>query len=124
MASFMMDASIAESLAVLDMDEDRRAFVQDLITTISADLRDESIHAMALALARVMTPQQAEAIMNGRMPPGDPPSGEALMRASDRMEEIGAEYDRRLRSGYCARYDCMEKAGSATPSVNADGPVD
>lgn len=124
MAAFLIDASSREEMSdPLDVDEDRKAFVENLMEVIEADLRDQSIDAMAVTLARLVTPEQAEALIAGGMPPGRPPSEEEMMAAGDRMEEIGAEYDRRLRAGYCARYECVEKGGPRSPSVNENGAV-
>lgn len=124
MATFMFEGLLSEQAAdAPDVDQDRVAFVQTLFTTAAEDLREEWITATALALARILTPEQVEAAAARRRPPGVWPTEEQMTAASDRLHEVDMELSRRVRAGYCARYECTDKIPTRSEPVNRTGAV-
>lgn len=124
MATFMFEESLREQTSQpFDVDPDRVDFVRNLVTTTGEDLRDQSITSMALALARLLTPEQIEALAARRRPPGEFPTEDQVMAASDEAYQVELEFTRRVRAGYCSRYECADKIPAREAPANGTGAL-
>lgn len=82
----------------------------DAVLKIQQDARDryldDMVDAMALSLARVLTPEQADAFVEGRPPPGREPDAKRTAASIDRAWQVDARYRKFVRERYCEIYDC------------------
>lgn len=92
--------------ADLDIDPDRLGEVSQMFVEIMTESREAQLDALALTFARLLSPQQAQDILAGRAPSGEPPSYEDLMAAGSEMEALSREVGLKMRVRYCARYAC------------------
>lgn len=111
LAEKMMDSAWgAEEEFELDVDEDRQATVERIIAEADAEFEREQVGALALALARVLTPAQIES-MNARQMPDEPlpPIEDLYAAGAAEGFEISERYTERVRTKYCALYACDPK---------------
>lgn len=92
--------------AELDVDEDRRAAVMDMIRRVDAEFLSRATEATALMYARTGTMAQLEAMVAGRRPPGSIPAEAVIEAASPELQTLSTARRTRLREVYCARYAC------------------
>lgn len=100
----------------LDVDEDRRAVVERIIADTEAEFERQQVEALALALARVLTPAQIES-MNAREMPDEPlpPIEDLYAAGAAEGFEISERYTERVRTKYCALYACDPKWSGERP---------
>lgn len=87
------------------VDPDRRAAVIDIILQVHAEFREREIQAETLALARTMTAEQLEALRSGARPAPVTDFAEHYAASAEQVA-LSGEQGARLRSLYCANYDC------------------
>lgn len=94
----------------LDVNADRQTAVLRMVADLRAERREQEVDAMARGLARVLTPEQITAMIEGRRPDPAPPPYEAfeLASRSDDAETVES-FETRLREKYCALYSCDSK---------------
>ncbi len=82
----------------------------DVVLQIQQDARDryleDMVDAMALSLARVLPPEQVDALVEGRRPPGREPDAKRVAASTDRAWQVDARYRKFVRERYCELYDC------------------
>lgn len=88
----------------LDVDADREAEVRAMVIAVDETVYDRETEDMVLSFARRLTVEQMNFIVTRRGPPPPPPSEEVFEEAL--MGGMTVERSRKLRTLYCARYDC------------------
>lgn len=101
-----MAAEFEEELQHLDVDTDREDAVRAIVRQVDAEFADRQKAAAALGMARMLSPSQLTLFANGLPPSEPPPSEETMTRAGDRAMALDAEQSLRLKTLYCARYEC------------------
>ena len=101
------DAAIREELESLDLnvDSDREGRVRAMLREVEAEYGAEEKQAAALAMARLLTPEQLADIEAGRGWPARP-TDEALASAGDVVHAVTEKRYARLRQLYCAEFEC------------------
>lgn len=112
-----MAADFEEELRHLDVDTDREEAVRAIVRQVDAEFADRHKAAAALGMARLLNPSQVTAFANGLPPSGPPPSEETMTRAGDRAMALEAEQSLRLKTLYCARYECPAISPPARDAV-------
>lgn len=117
-------ASSDRLATVGDLDPARRAAVETMIRTVDAGLRDRSIEAIAVSIARILSPAQLDSVLAGRGLAEPPPPQEVVEAADDQAFAVEAERTARLQALYCAAYPCVVKRVSdpSVPRVNERQP--
>ena len=87
------------------VDDDRRAAVIDIIRQVVDEFREREIQAETLALARTMTVEQLEALRSRARPEPVIDFAESYAASAEQVALMG-ERAARIRSLYCASYDC------------------
>lgn len=87
------------------VDPDRREAVIDIILQVQAEFRERGIEAEALVLARTMTVEQLEALRSRARPAPVIDFAESYAASAEQVALMG-EQAARIRSLYCAHYDC------------------
>jgi TonB family protein len=100
-----VEAEFEASLQDLGLDADRADTARALARQVHDEFTEKQIDASALALARLVTPEQLEMMMSGASFPPPPPE-DLMMRAGDRVEAVSRQEEERLRTLYCARFAC------------------
>lgn len=97
----------AEELArlELDVDPEREARVRAILLQAEAEFRAADQQAAALALARLVTPEQLAEIKAGGAWP-QRPTEDQLKSAGDTVHLVSKRRDERLRELYCAEFPC------------------
>lgn len=88
------------------LDEDRREVVVRIQEEGRRQFDPQAEEALALGLARVMTTEQQQAMVEGRPLPGRPPDARLMDAAGDQVIRIEIEYRQYVRDRYCALYTC------------------
>ncbi len=100
-----VEREFQESLRDLDVDADRRDKVRTLLIQVHEEFAERHKAAATLAMARLVTPQQLATFQAGGSPPPQP-SDEAFVRAGDESEATSQKEMERIRTLYCAQFDC------------------
>lgn len=88
------------------VDPDRVAVVLQIQQDARGRYLEDMVDAMALSLARVLTPEQIDAFVEGRPPPGREPDAKRTAASADRAWQVDARYRKFVRERYCEVYDC------------------
>jgi TonB family protein len=105
-----IEEAIAEELATLELNvsPDRESRVRAMLQQVEAEYGAEEKQATALAMARLLSPEQLADIEAGRAWPPRP-TEEELASAGDLIERVADKRFARLRELYCAEFDCSER---------------
>lgn len=94
-----------QALDDLDVDPDRAATARAIVQQTRSEFDAREREAAALAMARLLTPEQFATMTSGRgMPPT--PSDDLFARAGGEVTAVMEEKVQRIKALYCARYDC------------------
>ena len=91
----------------MKVDPDRREAVVAMVDKAFKAHEAESIDAMALAMARALTPAQVDALAHGRMP-AHLPTADAVVAAGPEMAGVTRRISESLKADYCAAYECSD----------------
>lgn len=105
-----IEEAITEELATLELNvsPDRERRVRAMLQQVEAEYGAEEKQATALAMARLLSPEQLADIEAGRAWPPRP-TEEELASAGDLVERVADKRFARLRELYCAEFDCPER---------------
>lgn len=102
-------AELEASLQNLGVDADREDKVRAIVRQAHAEFAERKRAATALAMARLITPEQLTmAATRTAMPPQ--PSEETFRRAGDQALALDNEETARTRTLYCAQFECLSPA--------------
>jgi len=102
----MMLAEVPLETIIDGVDADRREAVIRMQEDVGREFEQRLVDSLALALARIMTPEQVQAIVAGRPVPGGRPERERIESAGDDMVRVEIQYRDQVRDRYCALYQC------------------
>lgn len=100
-----IEREFAAALEETDVDADRLEKVRAILVQVRAEFEERDKDAVALAMARLVTPEDLERYRSGGGSPPEP-SEDDFIRAADRAEALMNEATERRRSLYCAQFDC------------------
>ena len=89
----------------LDVDPDRLTKVQAILVQARSESAERQKQAAALAMARLLTPEEFARFQSGGRPPPRP-SDDLFARAGDQANAVMEEELQRVKALYCAQYDC------------------
>lgn len=90
----------------LGVDVDREARVRAILAEVVREFEPRMREARVLALARLLTPEQAAYVLTREGPRPPPLNLDEFAETGDEVWQVGQEQSARLRSLYCAEFDC------------------
>lgn len=91
----------------MKVDPDRREAVVAMVDKAFKAHEAETVDAMALAMARALTPAQVDMLAHGRMP-SRLPTADEVVAAGPEMAGVTGRISDAIKADYCAAYECSD----------------
>lgn len=100
-----VEREFAAALQETDVDADRLEKVQAIMIQVREEFVERDKDAAALAMARLVTPENFERFRASGTPPPEPSEAD-FIRAADQTGALMEAATQRRRALYCAQFDC------------------